>query len=226
MLHEFYHTQKWEKLVKQIRHERVNEDGVNICEYCGKPIVKAYDCIGHHKIPLTEQNVNDVSISLNPENIMLVHHRCHNKIHNKLGVTPKKVYIVYGSPCSGKNYFLSQNAEIDDLIVDIDKIYECISLCKYHDKPPRVKANAFAVRDKLIEMIKHRYGKWNTAWIVGGYPLTAERERLCNALGAELIYIDTSKEECVERLHNDPKGRDIKAWERYINEWWDRYSPP
>lgn len=80
----FYKSREWGKLLSVIRTEWINEQGEIICAYCGKPIVKKYDCIGHHKIPLTEDNVDDVSISLNPENIDLLHHRCHNKIHNNI----------------------------------------------------------------------------------------------------------------------------------------------
>ena len=36
----------------------------------------------HHKKYLTNQNVNDASISINPNNIMVVHWQCHNEIHN------------------------------------------------------------------------------------------------------------------------------------------------
>ena len=226
MLSDFYRSKKWENLAKLIKQERTNDEGVIICEYCGKPIVRKYDCIGHHKIPLSEANVNDVSISLNPDNIMLVHHQCHNRIHNKLGYTPKKVYLVYGSPCAGKNFFIKQNAETDDLIVDMDKIYECVSQCGVHEQPQKLKTIAFGVRDKLIEMIKHRYGNWNTAWVIGSYPLSAERERISNTIGAEVIFIDTDKATCIERLHSNPNGRDIASWEQYINDWWAKQPPP
>lgn len=225
-LSDFYRSKEWERLIKLIRIERVNEQGLNICEHCEKPIVKAYDCIGHHVIELTEENVNDYNISLNPDNIALVHHRCHNRIHNKLGYADRKVYIVYGSPLSGKSAFVKENAEQGDLILDIDNLWQCFSGCDRYVKPNRIKSNVFQVRDFVIDMIKTRNGKWNTAWIVGGYPLISDRERLCKMLNARLIYIDTSKEECLQRLYENPNGRDITEWEKYICDWWRQYSPP
>lgn len=39
--------------------------------------------IVHHKIELNEDNVNDPSVALNPDNMMLVCFDCHNKIHFK-----------------------------------------------------------------------------------------------------------------------------------------------
>ena len=102
-LDNFYQSKPWINLMAQLRLERVNADGDLICEHCGKPITRAYDCIGHHVIELNDRNVSDASISLNPENIMLIHHKCHNRIHQKLSMTDRRnVYLVYGAPCSGK----------------------------------------------------------------------------------------------------------------------------
>ncbi|MDE5792626.1 MAG: hypothetical protein K2H66_03775, partial [Oscillospiraceae bacterium] len=69
----FYKSRQWENFVKLLRSERVAENGAVLCEHCGKPIVKAYDCIAHHVIELTEENVDNAMISLNPDNIKLVH---------------------------------------------------------------------------------------------------------------------------------------------------------
>ena len=82
-LSNFYQSKEWVNLVGAIRLERMNDNGDVICEYCHEPIVRAYDCIGHHTVELTEDNVNDAMVSLNPELIQLVHHKCHNRIHNK-----------------------------------------------------------------------------------------------------------------------------------------------
>ena len=60
----FYRSKSWQSLLRKIKSDRVNAEGDIICEYCGKPIVKKFDCIGHHKIHLTPQNVNDVNVSL------------------------------------------------------------------------------------------------------------------------------------------------------------------
>lgn len=218
-VNEFYHCKEWIDLMRNIRLERGN-----MCEFCKKPIINAYDSIGHHKIELNNRNYKDINISLNPDNIMLVHHRCHNRIHNKLGNKVKSVYIVYGSPLSGKSTYVRNNILEGDLIVDMDDIWQCISGCDRYIKPNSIKDNAFAVRNLLIDNIKLRVGNWSNAYIVGGYPLVSERERLSNQLGARLIYIDTNKEECISRLESNPQGRNITAWRKYIDDWWEKYQ--
>lgn len=221
---DFYRSDEWEGLKSTLMNERVNDKGLIICEHCGKPIVKAYDCIGHHIIELTEENYIDANISLNPDNIALVHHKCHNKIHNKLGYKQRQVFIVYGSPLSGKTSFVNEAMVEGDLIIDMDNIWQMVSGCDRYIKPNRLKSIVFAVRDNLIESVKYRRGKWLNCYVIGGYPYKAERERLVDTLGAREIFIDTSKEECINRLLASDDGRDKKEWQKYINDWWLQYE--
>lgn len=217
-LNGFYKSKEWESLLEQLKLERVGEAGILECEHCHKPIVKKYDCIGHHKIELTEANVNDYNISLNPSNIMLIHFRCHNQIHERFGYEqPKKVYIVYGSPCSGKTTWVHENATKDDLILDIDSIWECVSVCDKLHKPNRLKANVFGIRDTLLDQIRTRTGQWKKAFVIGGYPLMMDRQRLAERLSAELIFIECNKDICISRAAND-------EWKKYIDEWFEMYQ--
>ena len=228
MLTDFYHSREWERLMQLLRIERINADGELICECCGKPITKKYDCIGHHKVELTEQNYQLAEIALNPKNIALVHHRCHNKIHDRLGLSyTKQAYLVYGSPLSGKTTWVKDNMSAGDLVVDMDSIWECISGQPRYIKPKRLTQNAFAVRDCLIDMIRTRRGNWLNAYLIGGYPLISERERYCRNLGAREIFIDTPKDVCIERLKNS--DRNTPEYRKYIADWWDKFgstSPP
>lgn len=225
MLADFYRSRDWRGLLDVIRLERVNLDGLLLCEHCGKPIVRAYDCIGHHTIPLTEQNYTDASISLNPQLIILVHFRCHNKIHDRLGLSyTKQIYLVYGSPLSGKSTYVKDNMNDGDMVIDVDMIWQSISYCDKYIKPNRLKSNVFSIRNHMIDMVRMRHGNWLNAWVIGGYPLISERERLCRSLNAREIFIDTSKEECIQRLYANPDGRKIDDWEKYIEDWWENFT--
>lgn len=223
-LYNFYRSKEWENLLKVLRNERVDANGNIICAYCGRPIVRSYDCIGHHRIELTEENYTDYNISLNPDNIALVHHKCHNLIHNKLFSGNRQVFIVYGSPLSGKSSYVREAMSEGDLIIDLDNIWACVSGCERYVKPNRLKSVVFSVRDNLLESVKYRRGKWNNAYIVGGYPFTAERERLAEGLGAREVFIDTDMETCLQRLYDSSDGRDVAEWERYIKDWWLQYN--
>ena len=216
-LGKFYTSRTWCAFVAQLKLDRLNDRGELICEHCGKPIVKKYDCIGHHIIELTDDNVNDATVALNPDNVELIHFSCHNKIHRRFDGFYQSVYLVYGSPCSGKSTWVQQNANPDDLIVDIDRVWECLSMQDKYSKNDRIKSNVFGVYDTLIEQVKRRVGKWRNAYIIGGYPLASDRERLCDLLRAQPIFIDESREVCEARAVNDD-------WREYIDEWFEAYT--
>jgi predicted kinase len=202
----------------------MHDDGFVYDEITGKPIVNAYDIILHHIIELTEENVNDYDISLNPQNIQIVSHRTHNLIHNKLGYAHRQVFLVYGSPLSGKSTWVKDNMVEGDLIIDVDSIWQCVSGLNRYQKPARLKGIVFKLRDELLNAVKYRLGKWNNAYVIGGYPLQSERERLSKELGAREIFIDTSKEECLKRLEALDDGRDKEEWAKYIEEWHKRFN--
>ncbi|MCR5652217.1 MAG: HNH endonuclease [Ruminococcus sp.] len=215
-LQSFYRSDEWEQFRDVIIHERTSGDGILYCEYSGKPITKKYDAILHHKIELTEENVNDYNISLNPDNVIVVSFASHNKIHIRNKGFKQQVYLVYGSPCAGKTTWVNSVATEDDLIVDMDKIWECISASDRYHKSNRLKSNVFGIRDTLLEQIKTRTGKWVNAYIIGGYPLKTDRDRLCDLLRAIPIFIDESKEVCISRAPNE-------NWKEYIEVWFDDY---
>ena len=73
IIHNFYKSDTW-KLARQIKITKAN----GRCERCGG--------IGqevHHIKRLNVDNVNDVSISINPENLELLCKECHNKEHKR-----------------------------------------------------------------------------------------------------------------------------------------------
>lgn len=218
---DLYHSKEWQQLRDQLMIERVNEDGQLICCRCGKPILKRYDCIGHHKIELTEENVNDFEISLNPEHIELIHLICHNDIHERFSGFKQKVYIVHGAPCSGKSTYVREHAKKDDLIFDMDAIYSAISLASVHEQPKRLKPVAFAIRDAIMDQIRIRSGTWRTAWIISS-KTQLELERDADLLGANLIHVDTNIEDCLANLERDPSGRNPEEWKRYIEDYFER----
>ena len=227
-LPQFYNSDVWRKFRLQLIDERTNEsDGILYCEHSGKPLIKNYDIVAHHKIPLTMANVNDFNISLNPENIMLVSQQAHNEIHGRFGYTAqRKVYYVYGAPCSGKTTFVNSIKGNSDLVVDMDNIWQCITGGQRYDKPNALKQNAFAVRDCLLDAVKTRSGKWEKAFVIEGGAIKSERARRIAILGAEAIYIDTDKETCLKRLASDESRTEIQKeqWTVYINDWFEGYT--
>lgn len=227
-LAQFYVSDEWRGFRAALIFERTNpKDGILYCEECGQPIINLYECIGHHKQELTMRNVNDYSVSLNPENVMLVHLKCHNMIHARFGfMAQKKVYYVYGAPCSGKSTFVRENKGNSDLVVDIDLLWQATTGGMLYEKPDALKTPVFTLRDSLLDVVKTRSGKWERAWIIEGGARKGDRWRRITALGAEDIFINTDKETCLKRLASDEKRIHVlDQWRGYIEEWFSTYQP-
>lgn len=226
-LSQFYNSQEWKECRRLLIATRTKEDGFLYDEFSGKPLLKNYDIIAHHKTPLTMQNVNDINISLNPNNIMLVSQKSHNEIHARFGYTAqRKVYYVYGAPCSGKTTFVNEIKGNSDLIVDIDNIWQCLTGGERYEKPNALKTNVFAIRDALYDQVRTRAGKWERAYIIEGGALKAVRTRQIEFLQAEDIFVDTDKQTCLERLASDnTRTQEQKEiWTGYIDNWFNDYQ--
>lgn len=226
-LSQFYNSQEWKDCRRLLIAARTKDDGFLYDEFSGKPLLKNYDIIAHHKTPLTMQNVNDVNISLNPDNIMLVSQKSHNEIHSRFGYTAqRKVYYVYGAPCSGKTTFINDIKGNSDLIVDIDNIWKCLTGGKRYEKPNALKTNVFAIRDALFDQVRTRAGKWERAFIIEGGAVKSNRTRQIELLQAEEIFVDTDKQTCIQRLASDETRTDEqkKEWINYINDWFEQYQ--
>ena len=225
VLQNFYASKKWRLFRMCLIAEKLKETGTIRCEHCDKIVSNEKEIELHHIRELTHTNVNDYNISLNQENIRLLCHECHNKRHGRYGTLQKKVYLVYGCPASGKSTFVKQNQGRNDLIICIDRLYQAISGLGERDKPNALFTNIRTVYNQLLDQVKTRYGKWQTAWIIGGYADKYKREKIANELGAELIYIECDKEEAIARIKQDASIKNIeKEYIDYVNEWFDKYT--
>lgn len=226
-LKQFYNSKEWQKCRLSLISER-NPEGIIHCEYCGNIISSSGEAEIDHIKELTLDNVNDSNISLNPTNLKISCKACHNKKHKRFGTAKEhNVYIVYGAPMAGKKTYVKENMVRGDIVVDMDRLYSAISFFDVYDKPETLKYNVFAIRKTLIDNIKTRYGKWNNAWIIGGYSNIHDRTRLADELGAELIFIDTPKEVCLKRLETCNDLRHYQPdYKFYINKWFDEFTLP
>jgi predicted kinase len=134
------------------------------------------------------------------------------------------VYIVYGPPLSGKKTFVREQMRRGDIVVDMDQLYAAVSGLPQYDKPDNLFGNVVGMQNLLLDNIKTRYGRWNDAWIIGGYADKYKREKLAEDLGAELVFCDVSKDECLSRLELDEERRWRKdEWAGYISKWFEQY---
>lgn len=78
-IEQFYTSWKWRKCKKAFAKSKGN-----LCERCLKrgkinPGTKEKPLEAHHKIPLTDENINDPNITLNWDNLELLCKQCHDE---------------------------------------------------------------------------------------------------------------------------------------------------
>ena len=221
ILKSFYNSSRWQKFRAAIIAERDP-----VCVDCRRVIANSKEIeLDHDPVELTPENVNDPNVSLNPDNVRIRCHDCHNRRHNRFGHKQEQgVFLIYGPPLSGKTTYVLKHMQRGDMVVDMDKLYSAISLLPEYDKPNELLRNVLGVRDLLIDNIKTRYGKSQSAWIVGTYPDKYQREQISDATGATIIYCEATREECMQRLEADWGRRNRREeWTEYINRWFERF---
>lgn len=218
----FYSSKEWRDFRRRIIQERTDGEGLLHSEVSGKILGKTYDVIVHHKKEITAANVNDYSVSLNPDNVMIVSFREHNEIHSRFGFSAsRKIYLVEGAPCSGKSTFVSNSKGNSDLIVDYDLIWQAVTGGRKYYKPDALKRIVHRIYDDLIDSVKVGCGNWENAFVITAEPYENARQRLAEKLGAERVEIKSTREECIQRLRESPEGRDVSLWVGIINRYFD-----
>lgn len=75
----FYHSRPW----KRVRELVIKRDK-GLCQACKRRGEIKPGTIVHHKRPLTPENINDHTISLNPHNLECICKDCHEAEHKRL----------------------------------------------------------------------------------------------------------------------------------------------
>lgn len=215
----FYASARWKKL----RLALIRERGMR-CERCGRTFLLESDIEAHHVEELTPQNISDPYVTLNPDNILLLCKDCHNAEHERYkGKQSKRVTIIYGAPCSGKEAYVRARIKRGDIVLEFDHLYQALTWRELHDKPSNVKDVVFRARDNIIESIKMRAGGWHHAYIIGTYPFRAQRESLAKHLNAELVFVRRGEDECLLKAEElGPLGAGMK---KYIRRWFEEFEP-
>lgn len=127
------------------------------------------------------------------------------------------VYLVYGSPCSGKSTYIKEHLKSGDIVCDVDRLYSAIGFNEEHQTELYAQEVASMLYSDLLGIIRDRKGNWKNAYVVSlantGERLKAEMERI-NA--DEAIFIDTPYEVCMERAKERPF-----YFQFLIQEWFE-----
>lgn len=127
------------------------------------------------------------------------------------------VYLVYGSPCSGKTTYIKEHIKNGDIVCDVDRIYSALCFNEEHQTELYAQEVASKLNDTLLDIIRDREGHWKNAYVVS---LANTKEKLDKAIervkADEAIYIDTPFEVCIGRAKERPF-----YFQWIIEEWFE-----
>lgn len=127
------------------------------------------------------------------------------------------VYLIYGSPCSGKSTYIKEHMKCGDLLCDVDLIYGAISGQEPHTAELYTHEIACELNSVLKDIIRDRKGGWKDAYVVSIANTSEKLKRDADRVGAdECIFIDASYETCIERSKDRPP---YFVW--LIQEWFE-----
>lgn len=127
------------------------------------------------------------------------------------------VFIVYGSPCSGKSTFIAEHMTGNDIVCDVDLLYLAISNHNAHDADLHTHEVALQLKERLLDIIRDREGGWSDAYVVSTANTKEKLQAFKERINAdECIFIDTPYEICMERAKERPF-----YFQFLIQEWFE-----
>lgn len=125
------------------------------------------------------------------------------------------IYLVVGSPCSGKSTYIREHMKDGDIVCDVDLLYEAIGIREAHDADLYVHETALKLKNTLLDIIRDRDGGWGNAYVVSLANTDEQiKEHMKRINADEVVLIDTPLEICMERAKDRPQ---YFKW--LIQEW-------
>lgn len=115
------------------------------------------------------------------------------------------VYLIYGSPCSGKTTYIKEHLKDGDIVCDVDRLYSSVSLNEEHQTELYAQEVASKLYTEMLNIIRDREGNWKNAYVVSVANTSERVKKESERIKAdETIFIDTPYEVCIERAKDRP----------------------
>ena len=132
------------------------------------------------------------------------------------------VTVVCGPPGAGKTTYVTEHAELGDLIIDVDGIYMALSGQPMYSRPQELLSFVLHARQAIIERLRSR-SNVRKAWLITTAAKKPEREVYVRD-GADVVVLATPAAECLKRIAADERRSTWDGWTDLVTEWWASYE--
>lgn len=223
-----YNQEKW----KNKRSVILKRDSFK-CVECSKRGISKKATMVHHINPSDKYP----ELFYENKNLISLCNECHNSMHDRNNKTLSelgrkyqlqyynsskgnkmvRIKFIVGAPCSGKSTYVKNNMGKNDIVFDYDELSKAMTNCNLHDNNPNIKKYLSEFRKTFLKFLEIE-SDFDTAWIITTKIQDYYYEYAL--YDPEIIQMDSTKEECISRLHNNPDGRNVDETLKVIEEFY------
>jgi len=130
------------------------------------------------------------------------------------------IYFIYGPPGSGKTTYALSKIVAGDIIIDFDRIAECITAQESHSLEFSLFDRIDNTFRYLVNTIEAYPGVRHT-YIIRCAAERQDREPF-KEIGAELYFMETPKIECIRNCTN--RSGNYGRWKGVVDKWFKNYE--
>ncbi|QIJ62560.1 HNH endonuclease [Streptomyces sp. JB150] len=132
-----------------------------------------------------------------------------------------EIVLVAGPACAGKNTYVRQHADPEDLVLDLDALNEAMNLAGPRVHIPAHLPFVCEARDAVLERLLLGGHQVRRCWVISTAPERARREHYRRRYGARVVVLWWPEETCLLRAMRERPPE----WQQYVRQWFDRYEP-
>ncbi|WP_426568107.1 hypothetical protein [Streptomyces canus] len=132
-----------------------------------------------------------------------------------------EVVLVAGPACSGKNRYVSEHADPEDLVLDLDALHAAMSLAAPRVHIPAHLPIVTEARDAALERLLLGGHQVRRCWVISTAPERKRRAYYRQRYGARSVVLWWPEETCLLRAMRERPPQ----WQEYVRRWFDRYEP-
>lgn len=133
-----------------------------------------------------------------------------------------RVFLVCGSPASGKSTYVNRHLEKGDFIFDMDLLRRAFGAP--YKTSGFFQSQCLAVRELIYNQIQMNRIGAKTIWVISALPDRAQREATAKRLGATIIFIDTDRQTCIQQAMGDETRIDKAVQLKIIDEYFKKLT--
>lgn len=132
-----------------------------------------------------------------------------------------KVKIINGPPCSGKSTYCEKMMKEKDIVYDYDQLSKALRYDKKH-RLERDLTHDYVIDFRLSILKRLKVDeKVDTVYFISSQKPSNNLLEFLQGVDYEVIKMDVTKEECLERLEKDDTRTEKKKWKEKIEQWFE-----